>query len=52
MPLPEVPIGTILAWVLKVNREATGGDTVDLPDGWMRYNNNNNNNKEVLCSHQ
>ena len=36
MPLPEVPIGTILAWVLKVNREATGRDTVDLPDGWMR----------------
>ena len=36
MPLPEVPIGTILAWVLKVDREDTGGDTVDLPDGWMR----------------
>ena len=30
MPLSEVPIGTILAWVLKVDRQDTGGDTVDL----------------------
>ena len=36
MPLQEVPIGTILAWVLKVDKDDTGDNTVDLPDGWLR----------------
>ena len=31
---PEVPVGTILSWVLRVDND--GGDIVDLPDGWMR----------------
>ena len=32
--LPEVPVGTILSWVLRVDND--GGEIVDLPDGWMR----------------
>ena len=31
---PEVPVGTILSWVLRVDND--GGEIVDLPDGWMR----------------
>ena len=31
--LPEVPVGTIISWVLRVDKS---GATVDLPDGWMR----------------
>ena len=31
--LPEVPIGTIISWVLRVDKS---GATVDLPDGWIR----------------
>ena len=30
--MPKVPIGTILPWVLKLE----GGQTVNIPDGWMR----------------
>merc|ERR1712241_1100291 len=32
--LPEVPIGTILSWVVKVDKN--GGDIASLPDGWLR----------------
>ena len=32
--IPDVPIGTILAWVLRVDND-TSAETVDLPDGWM-----------------
>ena len=30
----DVPVGTILSWVLRV--DDAGGEIVDLPDGWMR----------------
>ena len=33
--MPEVPIGTIIAWVLKVDK-GSDGNISDLPDGWMR----------------
>ena len=32
--MPEVPIGTIIAWVLKVDK-SSNGNISDLPDGWM-----------------
>ena len=32
--LPEVPIGTILSWVVKVNNN--GEEIASLPDGWLR----------------
>merc|ERR1712038_1380138 len=32
--LPEVPIGTILSWVVKVDKN--GGEIASLPDGWLR----------------
>ena len=33
--LPEVPVGTILSWVLRVDN-SSGGEIADLPEGWMR----------------
>ena len=33
--LIESPVGTILAWVLRVDSD---GEAVDLPDGWIRCN--------------
>ena len=32
--LPEVPVGTILSWVVKVDNN--GGEIASLPDGWLR----------------
>ena len=32
--MPEVPIGTILSWVVKVDNN--GGEIASLPDGWLR----------------
>ena len=32
--LPEVPIGTIIAWTLKIDLD--GGNYISLPDGWVR----------------
>ena len=31
--LPEVPVGTIISWVLRVDKS---GSMAELPDGWMR----------------
>ena len=33
--MPDVPIGTILAWILRVDNTTNEFD-VDLPDGWVR----------------
>ena len=33
--LPNVPVGSIIAWVLRVDND-TSGEAVDLPDGWLR----------------
>lgn len=32
--LPEVPVGTIISWVMVVDK--AGGGVADLPKGWMR----------------
>ena len=32
--MPELPVGSIMAWVFKINR--SGNSSMKLPAGWMR----------------